>query len=84
MASRKEQNIFTVVIPFYVILKIFGMFPVSFDGEARLGVFKAKWHDKIVSLMAFGITVCVTAMHIYFPIGKLNNSILVISGWQIR
>lgn len=84
MASRKDQNIFTVTFPFYVIFKVFGMFPASFAGESRLGVFKVKWYDKIVSLMAFAIMVCVTLIHIFYPIKKFNKSILVITGWQIR
>lgn len=84
MAPRAEQNIFTVIFPFYVIVKLFGMFPVSFDGEPRLGVFKIKWYDKMLSLMAVVIMVCVTLIHVFNPIERFNKSELVISGWQIR
>lgn len=84
MASRKDHNIFTVIFPFYVIFKAFGLFSASFDGKSRLGQFKVKWYDKIISLMAFVVMVCVTLIYIYNPIEKFNESALVITGWQLR
>jgi hypothetical protein len=84
MATRKDQNIFTVIFPLYAIFKALGMFPASLEGKPQLGIFKVKSCDKVVSLMAFGIMVCVTVFHIFNPIQKFNESILVITGWQVR
>lgn len=84
MPTRTEQNIFTVIFPFYVTAKSFGMFPASFTGDPRQGIFTVKWYDKILSLTALGIMVCVTFVQILNPIKSFNKSVLVINGWQIR
>lgn len=84
MSVRRDQNIFTVIFPFYVVVKLFGMFPLSFDGEPRFGVFKVKWCDKILSLIALVIMVGVTIMHSCNRIKMTHDSELLIKGWQIR
>ena len=42
------KNIFQVVRPFYYFLRVFGLFPCSFDGDIRHGIFSFKIRDKIV------------------------------------
>jgi hypothetical protein len=84
MAFQKGENIFGVVFPFYVILKLSGMFPKSFQGEIRLGVFKTKWHDKVISLVAGMVLLCVILQQTLQPYEKFNKSMLLTSGWQIR
>lgn len=60
------------------------MFPVSFDGEPSLGVFKVKWYDKILSVIAMVIMAGVAIMHAYYPIRSFNDTNVVVNGSQIR
>ena len=84
MAARKDQNIFTVIYPFYVALKLFGMFPASLDGKTQLGLFKVKCGDKISSLVALIVMLSMTMIHIFNPTKKFSESLLVLTGWQAR
>lgn len=63
MPLNKGQNILTVVFPFYIVLKIFGMFPVSFDGNPKFGIFRVNWYDRITSAVALIILICISLVH---------------------
>jgi hypothetical protein len=48
------ENIFTSSNPMLIHSMLLGLFPMSFDGPARKGSFKTKWHD-VILVVAFGI-----------------------------
>lgn len=81
-SSKKDTNIFTAIFPFYALLKVFGMFPASFEGEPSLGVFKVKRFDKIYPALTFGVMTIFTAAQIVQPIKDFNSATLAVNGWQ--
>lgn len=84
MSTKKELNIFTVTYPFYLALKLFGMFPLSYDGGSQLGIVKVKCIDMVSPVAAIGIMIGVMLAHSYYPFSSFNTSTLVLNGWQLR
>lgn len=42
------RNVYNAVRPLYIIIKTFGLFPMSFDGSIEDGCFTTKWPDFVV------------------------------------
>lgn len=53
--SWKMENIFTAAKPFLVLLKLFGVFPMTFKGAIRKGYFETTIKDHFYSLCTFGV-----------------------------
>lgn len=46
------ENVYSVFKPFYLFSKMFGAFPMSFEGSTRNGVMKTKVHDVFISFLS--------------------------------
>lgn len=84
MLSKKDQNIFVAVWPLYCALKVTGMFPLSFDGTPKLGIFKTKWLDGFITVIAFLVLLSLNFINIFRLFKKTNEKSLVVNGWQVR
>ena len=52
MFSKRNENIFTSVLPLYYFSKIIGVFSPSFVGLKQKGIFRFKIFDKVIFLVA--------------------------------
>lgn len=52
-AFRETENVFTSARPFLVLMKILGLFPLSFEGSAEGGRWERKLRDYSYSLCKF-------------------------------
>jgi hypothetical protein len=82
MAEKNEKNIFTEIVPFYLILKASGMFPLSFDGKRQLGIFKSTWIDKVLSTVMLCVIIYLSSF--YFQLEELRKHNIVVVGWKMR
>jgi hypothetical protein len=47
------ENVYTISKPFLIFSKVFGLFPMSFEGSARKGFLKFKWINLIFTFCLF-------------------------------
>lgn len=77
------ENIFTSVQPFYVLAKVLGTFPMSFDGPACKGLFKVKWHDLTVSALLFAFLLTLSFLKISLADSFIVESVVLQEAWGL-
>lgn len=51
------DNIYTTVQAFATLLKVLGVFPMSFEGPARKGVLKTKFRDVVITIFPVSVLI---------------------------
>ena len=51
--ATRMDNIHTTFTPFYCVLKLLGIFPISYQGSFRKGVMEQKFLDVLFSIIFF-------------------------------
>ncbi len=81
-SSQEPSNIYEVITPTHIILKIFGMAPFSFEGPAKLGNIKTTTFDKIYSfIMLLVFTVVTFNLHDILKLSLFNGKKLYTYCW---
>lgn len=77
------ENIYTTVKPFYLLAKVMGTFPMTFEGQATRGVLKTKWHDVLLSIIAVLILIAfIVTKYNMETVIKVESSMLV-RAWDL-
>lgn len=79
------HNLYDAAYPFYIVLRIFGLFPKSFDGPVRNGNFILHHKDKIyflILLVFFAILGIATLLNQNG--GNLSDSNLLNKAWTLN
>ena len=77
------ENIFTATKPFLSFAKVFGLFPMSFEGRARKGVLKVHWHDLLMLFISLSIHIgfIITMTTSYKTVERTSK--ILTYGWNI-
>lgn len=78
------ENIFTAAQPFYLLSKVMGLFPMSFEGPIEKGNFKVKWHDVIYSLFSLTVPISLIAFNLLAEVTQVSSSALLSDIWVIH
>lgn len=78
--KRKESNVFTEILPFYLALKFAGIFPLSFNADNGSEL-RTTASDKLLSVIAAISMVCV-AVAFYLRMGAKGGAVNIVEwGW---
>lgn len=77
------ENIFTTSKPILVFAKFLGLFPMTFIGPDRKGVFKVMWHDVLSSCISIGSLLCLVGANISLGIFFTGDSNILAVAWFI-
>ena len=77
------ENIFTATKPFLSFAKVFGLFPMSFEGRARKGVLKVHWHDLLMLFISSSIHIALFMTMTTSYKTPERTSIILSHGWKI-
>lgn len=71
------SNIFTTIRPLYLVSKIFGFFPMSFEGPPEKGNFVVMWRDLITPFLNGLLAILLVAsVHLYPLDSKLFTPLM--------
>lgn len=73
------DNVYTIVKPFYILSKVLGIFPLSFDGPPQKGFFITKWYDVITPLILPGTSILLIALSALLG----NETEMLFGVWRI-
>lgn len=62
------ENIFTVVRPLYLVTKVLGLFPMSFNGLTEKGNFVVKHRDFVAPILNVFLAICLVPLIILYPL----------------
>lgn len=78
------RNIFTTIRPLYLVSKVFGFFPMSFEGPPEKGNFVVKWHDLITPFLSGSLAVLLMVLVNLYPMdAKIFTPLMVSSSYFI-
>lgn len=78
------ENIFTVVKPFYILAKVLGLFPMSYEGLTNKGKLTFKWRDAIPACLSLALQVTLLVMVLKFADEPASSSTLINQIWIIQ
>lgn len=78
--KRNESNVFKDVWPFYLTLKYFGMFPLSFNNS---GVLMKKKSDRLMPIIAVILMVIVATIVYVSAFSSSLHPDVTLMGWYI-
>lgn len=76
------ENIFTVFRPFYLLLKTFGAFPISFVGPVGNGVLRTKWHDFLLPILSLSLFFLLLVVKVSTESFVKSNSTILAIAWN--
>lgn len=77
------ENIYTTVKPFYIVCKILGSFPMTFEGPTMKGCFKTKWHDVLLTSCSFAFLASLAIYKLQGGNVIENKSAIMTKAWDL-
>lgn len=74
------DNVYTIVKPFYILSKVLGTFPLSFDGPPQKRFLVTKWYDVVTPLILPGISILLIVLNALL----INDNEVLYSVWRIN
>lgn len=71
------ENIFTTIEPFCIVMKMFGIFPISFDGPAYKGVFKTTFCDALATIISLCLLLLIIIANMLYDESVLTSSLML-------
>lgn len=78
------ENVYTIIKPFYILAKVIGLFPLSFDGPMYKGIFKTKFYDVLIPVIVPGMSISLIALNIIINEGPASSSAMLADVWKIH
>lgn len=78
----KMTNIYYSSYPIYILLKILGLFSLSYDGLPSKGILKVKPHDILLRTLSVITSILIIVIYMIRDSTEFDGSI-VINGWNI-
>lgn len=66
-----------------MIAKFMGMFPMSFEGSTRIGVFSVKWHDALISIAYAATIVIFISCFMSIELVFMEKSKILMEAWTV-
>lgn len=76
------NNIYTTVKPFYVLLKVLGLFPLTFEESRTKIYFKTLWRDVFVSIIFFLASIVLITLKLTYESFIESDSVVLIRAWE--
>jgi len=77
------DNVYTTFYPFYVVLKAFGLFPITFEGPSRKRIFKQRTSDTISSCLVLLSLIFVLLLNLTRKDTLNTSSTILKVSWDI-
>lgn len=68
------ENIYTSSKPFYNLVKLLGLFPMSYDGPVHKGILEVKHLDIISTIISMSLCVFLFCLGLIFEDGAVSTS----------
>jgi len=82
-SSPVMDNVFKTIKPFFILIKISGIFPMSYESTVTNGKFVVKWHDMFVTFWCFSVMILLLIMNIINGEFVVAFSTLLTFAWHV-